>query len=212
LIPENLSISKVVKKGAQRRKILQYPGIKEGVYLWPKGQMIQNKREEAVLAGRRIFIRPEPLTAQYYSGKLNFLDSFLVELKKKYAVTILPRDKTQLAHYLQIKFEGIDVPERPLSFEEVAVNCSLFIGAGGSMTREMAMMGIPTISVYQGELLEVDQFLIKEKLMTHKPDIRLEDMEGTISIESNQQADVKLIKKGKEAYELFKSELLKYNK
>jgi predicted glycosyltransferase len=211
LIPENLSLAKVIGKGAQKRKIVQYPGIKEGVYLWAKGQTIQNKRGEGH-PKRKIFIRPEPLTAQYYTGKLNFLDSFLVELKEKYSVTILVRDKTQLEHYLQYKFNGIDVPERPLSFEEVAVNCSLFIGAGGSMTREMAIMGIPTISVYQGELLDVDNFLIKERLMTHEPELNLKDMEDRLGGDIDQQVNVKLIKKGKEAYELFKSELLKYNK
>ena len=211
LIPENLSIRKVIRKGARRRKVIQYPGIKEGVYLWMKGQSIQHKREEN-LSKKQIFVRPEPLTAQYYSGRLNFLDKFLNELKAKYSLTILVRDKTQLEHYAQSKFSGIYVPERPLSFEDVAVDCQLFIGAGGSMTREMAMMGIPTISVYQGELLEVDKFLISEMLMVHKPEINLDDVEDIIGSNSKQHINMKLIDKGKQAYDLFKSQLLKYSK
>lgn len=130
LIPENLSILKVIKKGARKRKVIQYPGIKEGVYLWAKGQSIQSKRSKSI-SERQIFIRPEPLTAQYYSGKLNFLDTFLIELKEKYSITILVREESQLKHYSQLKFSGIYVPEKPLSFEDVAISCSLFIGAGG---------------------------------------------------------------------------------
>lgn len=210
LIPENLSISKVIKKGAQKQKVIQYPGIKEGVYLWAKGQSIQNRRDSNF--SEQIFVRPEPLTAQYYSGKLNFLDSFLIELKEKYSLTILVRDETQLKHYSQVKFSGINVPRRPLSFEDVAISCRLFIGAGGSMTREMAMMGIPTISVYQGELLEVDKFLITERMMLYKPDIKFKDVEEMISYNSTQHVNMKLVEKGKKAYELFKSELLKYTK
>ena len=211
LIPENLPIGKIIRKGARRRKVLQYPGIKEGVYLWLKGQSIQRKREHTP-SKNQIFVRPEPLTAQYYSGKLNFLDTILNELKEKYSVTILVRDKTQLEYYSQLKFLGIYVPERPLSFEDVAADCELFIGAGGSMTREMAIMGIPTISVYQGELLEVDKFLISEMLMVHKPEISLKDVEDIMGSHSKQHLNMKLIDKGKQAYELFKSQLLKYNK
>ena len=208
-IPENLSLEKVYKKGAKKNKVIQYPGIKEGIYLWSKGVDIQKKRN-ANVSKSQIFVRPEPLTAQYYSGKLNFLDSFLLELKDNYSVTILVRDKIQFKHYSQTKFSGISVPEKPLSFEDVAVNCRLFIGAGGSMTREMAIMGIPTISVYQGELLEVDKFLITKKLMIHEPDLKFNELGSFIDDTAAASINSNLIDKGKEAYNLFKSELLKY--
>ncbi len=207
-IPENLSVSKVVRKGAKKSKIIQYPGIKEGVYLWPKGQTIINKRKENVFA-KYIYIRPEPLTAQYYSGKLNFLDELIIELKEKFSVTILVRDKSQLLYYKQQRFLGIYVPEKPLSFEDVAVSCELFIGAGGSMTREMAIMGIPTISVYQGALLDVDRFLISEKLMIHNPTLSFSNFESYISSCNKNEINTLLIQKGKEAYELFKAYLFK---
>jgi len=208
-IPENLSLEKVYKKGAKKNKVIQYPGIKEGIYLWSKGVDIQKKRN-ANVSKSQIFVRPEPLTAQYYSGKLNFLDSFLIELKNNYSVTILVRDSTQYKHYSQAKFFGISVPEKPLSFEDVAVDCRLFIGAGGSMTREMAIMGIPTISVYQGELLEVDKFLITQKLMIHEPDLKFNELGSFIDDTAAASINSNLIDKGKEAYNLFKSELLKY--
>jgi predicted glycosyltransferase len=122
------------------------------------------------------------------------------------------RDLSQLQHYTQTKFSGINVPEKPLPFEDVASTCKLFIGAGGSMTREMAIIGIPTISVYQGELLEVDKFLITEKLMVYEPKLKLANVEDLMVCDGDEKVNMKLIEKGKVAYKLFKTELLKYNK
>ncbi|GEO11247.1 hypothetical protein SAE01_37430 [Segetibacter aerophilus] len=210
-IPENLSIAKVLKKGARKSKIIQYPGVKEGVYLWPKGKIIQDRRREN-FCDKKIYVRAEPTTAEYYSGKLNFLDDFLIMIKKKYSVTVLVRDKAQFIHYSQARFLGIDVPEKPLSFEDIAVGCELFIGAGGSMTREMAIMGIPTISVYQEALLDVDKFLITEKLLAHEPELTFSIFETFIESTSRREINATLIEKGKVAYELFKNHLLKQSR
>ncbi|MCC5939714.1 MAG: DUF354 domain-containing protein [Lunatimonas sp.] len=212
-IPENLSIEKIKRQGARMSRTFQYPGIKEGVYLWVKGSKIIAERSKHEGDQKVIFIRPEPQTAQYYSGKLNFLDDLLLELQKEYKVTILARDRSQLEHYTQPKFEGIYVPIDPIPFDEVAINCRLFIGAGGSMTREMSMIGIPTISVYQGELLDVDKFLIQNGYMVHQPDLSLDFIYNILNQSKEAGANsALLIEKGKEAYELFKSELLNLKK
>lgn len=210
LVPENISLKKIAKQGAHKKKLQQYPGIKEGIYLWVKGMEIQALRNGNT--AHTIYIRPEPQTAQYYSGKHNFMDDLLLELSTKYPVTVLVRDKSQFHHYSQEKFSKLDVPQEPVPFEEVAANCMLFIGAGGSMTREMAMLGIPTISVYQGELLDVDLFLIKENYLVHNPDLDLPFVEELIRKNLNGYNNKALIEKGKIAYTLFKAELLNFKK
>jgi len=139
LIPENLSVQKIVKLGASKSKISQYPGVKEGIYLWRLGEIIYQKRKEKSDPDIKIYVRPEPLTAQYYSAGTNFLDDALISLQKQYSITVLPRDKTQLNHYKQSRFYALNVPDKPLRFSEIAEDCSLFIGAGGSMTRELAV-------------------------------------------------------------------------
>jgi predicted glycosyltransferase len=52
-------------------------------------------------------------------------------------------------HYQDPKFAGVRVVTTALDIADIAPDCDLFIGAGGTMTREMAVLGIPTISVYQ---------------------------------------------------------------
>ena len=100
------------------------------------------------------------------------------------------------------------VQSKPLSLEQIAGNCKLFIGAGGTMTRELAVLGIPTISVYQDELLDVDKYLIENNMMIHVPDltgkIAFEYLESMNKKEPNKE----LLRKGEETYNLIKNLLI----
>lgn len=212
MIPESLPIENVVRKGASKNRVSHYPGVKEGIYLWKKGEQIHKSREGRDLSNIKIYIRPEPLTAQYYKGGLNFLDDTLEALQDKYTIIVLPRDKNQAAHYKQSKFSKVIVPEKPLEFDQIAEDCTLFIGAGGSMTRELAILGIPTISVYQDDLLEVDKFLIEKGAMLHQPDITAEKVENYIHSLEDKKPDLDLMIKGKEAYQLLKTNIYKLKK
>ncbi len=212
LIPENLAVNKVATWGVSAQKVLQYPGVKEGIYLWSKGEQIQKERNNTTDKTIRIYIRPEPQTAQYYKGKENFLDDTIIELKDRYNITVLPRDKNQSEHYSQLKFKGVHVPEKPIGFDEIAAKCTVFIGAGGSMTRELAILGIPTISVYQDELLDVDGYLLQQGLMLHEPSLTAAKLEKFINSLENKPPSLELMDKGKQAYELFKNQILKFKK
>lgn len=199
LIPEFLDRKKVNKQWARDAKIIQYPGVKEGIYLW-NASIPTSKVPEKI-----IYVRPEPWIAQYYKGALNFMDDMLMELKEKYKVVLLPRGKDQAKHYEQEKFSGIKVLNQPLTLEEIASNCRLFIGAGGTMTREMAVLGIPTISVYQDTLLDVDQYLIDNGMMIHEPNLTGKMAIDYLSSCEQKEANSLLLHKGEETYNLIKN-------
>ncbi len=209
LIPENLPIDKISKKGISRKKIEQYPGVKEGIYLWHKEQVRPSLKDAGTKA--QIFIRPEPLTAQYYTAKQNFLDETIATLQHTYDITILARDKTQLDYYRQEKFAHTHVPEKPMDFEFIRSNCTLFIGAGGSMTRELAILGVPTISVYQDDLLEVDKFLISENVMFYEPNLTAEITETYLANKDTRALNNSIMDKGKQAYQLLKQKIQAYD-
>jgi predicted glycosyltransferase len=211
-LPENSSASKAIKQGASIKKITKYPGIKEGIYLWRLGETISQNRKKRTKGKIKIYVRPEPLTAQYYKGGLNFLDDTLIRLQDRYSITVLPRDKVQFSYYKQAKFSSIHVPDKPLQFTEIAEDCSLFLGAGGSMTRELAILGIPTISIYQDSLLDVDKFLIQKNLMWFDPEISADKVIRYITQLQDSVPDTELLSKGREAYKFFLTEILKYNK
>jgi hypothetical protein len=212
LIPENLPVERIAKTGVSAKKVIQYPGVKEGIYLWSKGEAIQEKRKHNTTGEIKIYIRPEPQTAQYYKGKENFLDDTILALQDKYKIIVLPRDDNQSNHYKQEKFHKTVVPDKPLGFDAIAADCTIFIGAGGSMTREMAILGIPTISVYQDDLLEVDTFLLSTGLMLHEPNITPEKVVSYIESLKNAPPALELMNKGKAAYNLLKQEILKFKK
>jgi len=60
LIPENLAVEKVATAGVSAKKVIQYPGVKEGIYFWSKGEEIQVKRKQNTTGEIKIYIRSEP--------------------------------------------------------------------------------------------------------------------------------------------------------
>ena len=207
LIPENFTIKKNLFFN-YTYKTKYYPGLKEGIYLWLKNNLKAENNENKEFT---IFIRPEPQTAQYYKGKINFLDELITDLQSNFKIIVLCRNNLQLLHYQQEKFSRITVPNEPIDFDEIIKDCNLFIGAGGSMTREAAILGIPTISVYQDTLLKVDEYLIENKMMLHEPYLTSNKVVNAIEQLRINPPSIELINKGKKAYELLKSEILQYN-
>jgi len=206
-IPEFLDKRRISSILVRKNKITQYPGVKEGIYLWNKYLNFTRNPKSS----QKIYIRMEPSLAQYYNGGSYFLDEIIIKLKDKFKIVILPREKDQIIHYSDEKFKGIEVLEKPMAFDDIACDCLIFIGAGGTMTREMAVIGIPTISVYQDELLMVDKYLVKIGLMKHFKNLTVELLlEQLNEVSMNKFPDRKLLESGKEAYSLLKSSLLQY--
>ncbi len=210
MIPEFLDRKKVLKQGANERKLIQYPGVKEGVYLWNfNGSSLGNEKEDDNQRRKVVYIRPEPWAAQYYSGAVGFMDQLLIDLKEKLDVILLPRGEVQAKYYRDPKFSGIEIADKALQLSDVAHDCDLFIGAGGTMTREMAVLGIPTISIYQSNLLDVDQYLIKIGYLVHKPNLTAGEVFEYINKQERLTPHHELLNKGKDAYKLIKSTLLR---
>ena len=208
MIPEFLDIKKVRKQGASKKKIIQYPGVKEGIYLWNLQESMKGKGSKVKGDKPKIYIRPEPWTAQYYKGRLNFLDEVLLKIRAHAEIIILPRGEEQAKHYKENKFIGIKVSDKVYGLPEILQYCNLFIGAGGTMTREMAVLGVPTISVYQDALLDVDRYLLAIGQMVHKPDLTADFVLNYLRDRSRKPPRHDLLTKGREAYNLIKSELL----
>ena len=208
MIPEFLDRDRIRRQGARDCKIIQYPGVKEGVYLWQLSELRQEQSISNKSGRKRVYIRPEPWTAQYYKGSINFMDEILLGLGETVDVVLSPRDELQAKHYREPKFSRISILEKPLSLAEIASDCNMFIGAGGTMTREMAVLGIPTISVYQDELLDVDRYLIKEGQMIHQPQLTAEFALQYLASCERKPPRSELLLKGRQAYELIKVVLL----
>lgn len=205
ILPEFLKEIAYNNQWLSKYKIEFYEGIKEGIYLSKK---IFRKRKTGA---DKIFIRLEPWTAQYYEGNSIYLQSLISYLILKHEVIILPRSDDQINYFNDQDFKQLKVCNSPLKLEEIVSQCKLFIGAGGSMTRELAFLGVPTISVYQGELLEVDKYLIKKKIMSHNSSPDINQIEQLLT-KSNSDIDLDLFNKGKSAFDYIDKKIKTLNK
>jgi len=206
MVPEFLPSERLKYQLANPKKIVHYPGVKEGIFLWELEQRLPAKTEKK--ERKKIYIRTEPWTAHYYKKSQNFMDDLILGLKDKVDIVLLPRGKDQAIHYQDKKFDGIQVATTALDIVDIVPHCDLFIGAGGTMTREMAVMGVPTISVYQAELLDVDRHLIEVGAYVHQPDLTADQVLQLLESSAKQPANRSLLEKGKTAYDLIKNTVL----
>lgn len=207
MVPEFLSLENLRRQWANPKKVVKYPGVKEGIYLWELDQRLQAAPPRAPKARKTVYVRPEPWTAQYYQGSSNFLDDLLAGLMNDVDVILLPRGREQGAHYKSERFSRIRVIDTALDIADIAPDCDLFIGAGGTMTREMAVLGVPTISVYQDALLDVDTYLIEQGAYIHRPQLTAAQALDYLQSLSRQAPNRELLAKGRAAYQMIRDRL-----
>ena len=208
MVPEFLSTAKLREQWANPRKVVRYPGVKEGIYLWQLQQRLLGQAANPSARKPHVYIRPEPWTAQYYKGSRQFLDDLLLGVKDQVEVILLPRGKAQGEHYHDAKFAGIRIVDSALDIAEIAPDCDLFVGAGGTMTREMAVLGVPTISVYQDELLDVDRYLLAQDAFQHDPGLSAAALLKHLAVATRKPANHVLLDKGRQAYAQIKQAIL----
>ncbi len=209
MVPEFLALDKLKRQMAHPKKIRRYPGVKEGIYLWS----LQERLDAGSVSARQarkpsVYVRPEPWTAQYYQGGKDFLDEVLIGIKDRADVTLLPRGKDQGAHYRAERFAGIRIVDTALDIADIAPDCDLFVGAGGTMTREMAVLGIPTVSVYQDALLDVDRYLLSLGTFSHRPQLTASDLLVLLDGAARRPPNRELLDKGRQAYAQIKQAIL----
>jgi uncharacterized protein len=197
ILPVALQYEEFTGREPLKSKVSFYPSVKEAIYLSQENDWFSTNDIKRDV----IYFRPEPWSAQYYKGPLNFFDDTLIKLSTKYKVVILPRDKNQVQHFKLEKFSKLWIAEKPLTLKEIAGNCMLFIGAGGSMTRELAVLGIPVISIYQEEELMVDRYLVNRGCMTLKPEITYEEILSVLKQGKKETNDMSVLEEGLESYQ-----------
>lgn len=149
------------------RNAIFYKGVKEGIYL--------SQTEAAVpeVQDRRVFYyRPEPWQAQYHNASPEFSLEIIRAMQALGEVRLVCRDSSQRDYYRE-KFAGaanVTVIETVVTLDDIVRHASAFVGSGGTMCRELALLGVPTVSLYTGELLSVDRVLMDAGLMLHTRD------------------------------------------
>ena len=160
IVPNAFPVSALKRYGAGTRKVVRYDGFKEELYL------ADVAREPSILVSLGLdparvtaVMRPPPQGALYHRHGNERFDTILeYVLAEGGQVVLLPRTTDQAARYRR---PGVVIPERPVDGRALLATVDLTVGAGGTMTRESALLGTPTYTVFRGELGAVDAELIR---------------------------------------------------
>ena len=141
-------------------KVVRYDGFKEELYLADVAP------DPAILVSLGLdparvtaAMRPPPEGALYHREGNPRFDAILEHvLAEGGQVVLLPRTDAQAARYRR---PGVVIPEGPVDGKALLATVDLTIGAGGTMTRESALLGMPTYTVFLGELAAVDAELMR---------------------------------------------------
>jgi predicted glycosyltransferase len=152
--------------GADVSRVRRYDGFKEELYL------AELRPDRSVLAElgldpRRVIavLRPPPAGALYHPRDNTRFDDLLAEALSTDGVqsVVLPRTSDQRRRFERI--DGAIVPRRAVDGRSLLALADVTIGAGGTMSRESALLGTPTYTVFAGRLGAVDAELIRDGLM-----------------------------------------------
>jgi len=146
--------------GASPKKAVRYDGFKEELYLADVASdpsiLVSLGLDPACVTAA---MRPPPEGALYHREGNPRFDAILeYVLAEGGQVVLLPRTDEQAARYRRT---GVVIPERAVDGKTLLATVDLTIGAGGTMTRESALLGTPTYTVFLGELAAVDAELMR---------------------------------------------------
>jgi predicted glycosyltransferase len=170
MTPEAIPFSTLEKLGLTKQKHLTYPGLKEDVYA-SAFQPNENIVSELGLDPSRITItiRPPSRTAHYRSEESFRLFDGIMKLignREDVQIVMLPRERKHSSDhpptpsFLRRGSQNIIVPSKAVDGMNLLYHSDLVISGGGTMNREAAALGIPTVTIFKGLMGAVDQWLI----------------------------------------------------
>jgi len=164
ITPTCINKDDFIRLGAQPEIIHQYAGVDEAEYITKEKLQLFQKRRKESKEERYLIFRPEESFASYMKDKDStpYLE-ILEEAEKQYPgkILVFPRYEAQKQTLLETFEDKIIIPEKGLHFLELYTNADVLITGGGTMARESALLGIPSIT-YFWRHLEPQQF-IEEK-------------------------------------------------
>ena len=167
LLPEAVPLEAVRRQGASARKVTRYRGLKEEVYLAdfePDAGILGRLGVERAAGTAIVVVRSAPAGAAYHPDENPILDDCLRALSERGdVVTIaLARHGWQRNALRDLRLDRLVVPEGAVDARSLLYAADAFVGAGGTMSREAALLGLQTWSAFAGRRPAVDEWLEAE--------------------------------------------------
>jgi hypothetical protein len=176
LLPEMVPLSAFRRQGAAPPKVIRYPGLKEHLYIGdfePDPTILERlgleRRPRTV-----IVVRTPPSHALYHPAANRLFEQTLRTIcSPPDAVCVaLTRHPEQITAIESLELDNCVVPRRAIDSRSLLWAADMMLGAGGTMTREAALIGIPTWTLFAGKTPAVDAWLEHEGLLRRLTDPR----------------------------------------
>jgi uncharacterized protein len=185
IVPRAFPDEALRRFGVGEDKVRRFDGIKEDVYL----AEFEPDDISAELAGIGIrpkdilvVVRPHASDALYHRRIANELLSAAIDrfaAVEGCKIILLPRTARQASEMSERhRQSNVIVPAEPLDGRQLVAAADLVISGGGTMNREAAALGVPTVTVFAGTPAAIDEYLIREGCMQRISSI--EDLEALL--------------------------------
>jgi predicted glycosyltransferase len=155
LLPESFPESLARRQGAHPQKVIRYSGLKEEIYTGdfePNRQVLSAAGIEDAERRTLVIARAPPSGALYHRSENDLFFEVLRMLgsRRDVSCVVLTRRSDQRDAVRALGRPGLLVPHHAVDARSLVYFADLVVGAGGTMTREAAVLGIPTATVYEG--------------------------------------------------------------
>jgi len=168
LIPWIIPKKEFVKFGINIKNIIHYRAIDAAIIT--KRKISKNNKNLIKESKRKmILVRVEEEYASY-SSKKRPATPIIKEIIKKFCdeeIVVMARYTSQARHLEQTFGKKIRVLNKVIDSKILLENTDVFIGSGGTMTAESALLGTPTIS-YDAVPNIIEAYLVRKKLVIRK--------------------------------------------
>ncbi len=175
VVPEAFGRERAIELGADPDAVVTFRGVCEVAHVldYLEGRRWGDPLGDLGLEpGGYVVVRPEPKMVAYGSWKGESSSLTLIRSIRRgigdLKLVVFPRDQDEAK---AMSAEGAIVPGGAVDALQILANSTAFIGAGGTMTREAALLGVRTVSLYPGEDLAVDRELEEAGLIRRLRDV-----------------------------------------
>jgi predicted glycosyltransferase len=169
VMPEALRPMDMRAQGARPGKTHFYDGLKEEIYLGdfePDRGILERLGIERDGDEPLVVVRTPPSRALYHRVESNlFVDLLRRAAQEGARSVVLARFREQRKELRELNLPRNVIPEQAVDSRSLMYMADAFIGAGGTMTREAALMGIPTVSTFAAKRPAVDVWLEEQGLL-----------------------------------------------
>ena len=168
LIPWIIPKKEFTKFGIHTKDIIHYKAIDAAVIT--KRKILKNSNRPAKKEkSKTILIRVEEEEASYSSKKRPAVP-IIKEIIRNFhneKIVIMTRYSSQARDLAQTFGNKIKILDKAVDGKTLLNSANVFIGSGGTMTAESALLGIPTIS-YNAVPNIIEAYLVRKKLVVRK--------------------------------------------